>query len=371
MARTRPLIALLEVAAGTRASVPFGSFEARRLEWALTTGLGPLLFEAVKHDPEWRRSAAWRRIEGAALTARVVTGTLLEAAGDVLDACARRGLPVTLLKGISVCEQLYPAPYLRLMRDIDLLFDDDVRPAAEVLLRDLGWEPRSPHSEAFYAGHHHSTPLFHPRRNVWIEVHRRLMPPESTVARDGVFAPAHVRGEIRPMLFRGRNTTMLSAEMQLVYIAVHWGRHFHALGGLFALLDTIHLLRAAGARFAWDRTLAWLRDSAAAAHLYVLLTYLVRSRLARVAPAILRELGRSQHGIGAVNLGLAHRLIDTYMVDGRAHGLFFSEPRVTLLWRTLLAGGSASRTLTRIPGAMLRGRRWRVALGHRDAPPVA
>jgi hypothetical protein len=70
-----------------------------------------------------------------------------------------------------------------------------------------------------------------------------------------------------------------------------------------------------------------------------------------------------------VNLRLAHRLIDIYMVDGHAYGLFFSEARVTVLWRTLLAGGPPYRSLTRIPGAMLRGRRWRVALG-RAAPPL-
>jgi hypothetical protein len=140
MARTRPLIALLEVAAGIRTQLPVAAFDARRVEWALATGFGPLLFEAVRNDPEWRRSAVWPRIEGAALTGRVVTGTLLDAASDVLDACAQRGLPVTLLKGIAVCEQFYPAPYLRLMRDIDLLFGDDVRPAAEVLLRDAPGE---------------------------------------------------------------------------------------------------------------------------------------------------------------------------------------------------------------------------------------
>lgn len=361
----RPLIGLLEFAARNRPGVALSSFDPRRLEWALATGLGPLLYEAVKDDPEARRAAAWPRIEGAALTARVVTGTLLDTMGDVLDACARRGLPVTLLKGISICEQYYPDPHLRLMRDVDLLFADDVRPAAEALLRELGWEPRSPYPDTFYAAHHHSTPLFHPRRDVWIEVHRGLMPPEGALARDDVFADARVRSEIAPTLFRGRSTTRLSDELQLVYVAAHWGGHFYAVGGLFAMLDAIHLLRVAGDRLDWSRILDWLRDSSAAAHLYVLLTYLVRHRLTRVAPVVLQELSRCQRGFGAVNLRIAHGLIDLYMVEGRPHGLFFSQARVSRLWGTLLSRGSPYLNLSRVPNALLQGRRWRVAFTKR------
>ena len=354
-----PLIGLLEFAAGARTRLPLDAFDARRLEWAIATGLGPLLFEAAKDDQSSRQSPPWPRIEGAMLSARVVTGALLDAATDVLEASMRRDLTVTLLKGISVCEQYYPHPHLRLMRDIDLLVADDGLPAAEALLRELGWEPRTARPHTFYEAHHHSAPLFHPGRGVWIELHRSLMPPESAVALDGVFTDANVRGEIRPAVFRGRPATRLSDELQLVYLAVHWGRHFHAQGGLFAMLDAIYMLRVAGARLDWNKVVDWLRGSAAAAHLYLLLTYLVRHRITGVPSEVLRDLRRCQRGLGAVNLTLAHRLIDVYMVDGRPHGRLLSGARVGRLWRTLLSRGSPSANLARIPGAMLRRRRRR------------
>ena len=354
---TPPLIGLLEFAAGSRTCVPLAGFDARRFAWALATGLGPLLYEAAKDDPASRHALSWPRVEGAMLSARVVTGELLDAAGDILDACERRGLTVTLLKGISVCEQYYPAPHLRLMRDIDLLVADDARPAVEALLRELGWEPRSARPDAFYETHHHSAPLVHPRRGVWIELHRDLMPPESELARERVFAAANVGNETRPAVFRGRPTTRLSDELQLVYLAVHWGRHFHAQGGLFAMLDAIYLLRVAGERLDWTRILDWLRGSASAAHLYLLLTYLMRHRITHVPAETLRDLRRCQRGFGAVNLRLAHGLVDVYMVNGRPHGRLLSGARVSRLWRTLLSRGSPSGNLARIPAAMLRRRR--------------
>jgi hypothetical protein len=352
-----PLISLLEFAAGSRSCVPLAAFDARRLEWAIATGLGPLLHEASTDDPESRRSPGWPRVEGAMLSARVVTGALLDAAGDVLDACARRGLRVTLLKGISVCEQYYPQPHLRLMRDIDLLVADEAFPGADAVLRSLGWEPRSTRPDAFYEAHHHGRPLFHPQRHVWIELHRRLMPPEGELARERVFTVANVEGEIRPAVFRGRTTTRLSDELQLVYLAVHWGRHFHAKGGLFALLDAILLLRAVGARLDWRRVLDWLRGSLAAAPLYLLLTYLTRHGITPVPAETLRALRECQRGFGAVNLRLAHGLIDVYMVDGRPHGRLLSGARVSRAWRTLLSRGSPLANLARIPAAMLRRRR--------------
>jgi hypothetical protein len=354
-----PLIGLLEFAAGTRTCVPLAAFDARRLDWAITTGLGPLLHEAATSDPDAHRSPGWPRVEAAMLSSRVVTGELLDAAGDVLEACTRRGLVVTLLKGISVCEQYYPQPHLRLMRDIDLLVADETLPAADALLRALGWEPRSVRPEAFYEAHHHGTPLFHPQRHVWIELHRRLMPPEGELARERVFTTQSVAGEIRPSVFRGRPATRLSDELQLVYLAVHWGRHFHAKGGLFAMLDAIHLLRAAGARLDWSRVMGWLRGSAAAAPLLVLLTYLARHGITLVPAEALRDLQGCQRGLGDVNLRLAHTLIDLYMVDGRPHGRLLSGARVGRVWRTLLASGSPSGNLARIPGAMLSRRRRR------------
>ncbi len=355
------LIGLLEFAAGCRARLRLAAFDDAGVDWAIATGLGPLLYEAVRSDPGAARSPHWPRLAGAQLAARVVTDELFDAAGEILDACAARGHRVTLLKGVSVAARHYPEPHVRLMRDLDLLVTPDAAAAADALLRDLGYRPRSAKPAAFYATHHHGVPLFHPQRAVWVELHRALFPPQSALGADPVFGAANVEREIRPAEFRGRRATRLSDELQLVYLAAHWGRRFNPRGGLFPLLDAIYLLRGAGSGLDWDRILGWLAGSAAAPHVYLLLSYLARHRLVELAPEVQRALRRSQRCLGPANLRLAHALIRRYMLDGRPFGRILTPGTVQRLWRTLLAPRSAAGNLARIPGVVLAPRRWRAA----------
>ena len=177
-----PLLALLEVAAGRRPGLRLAALDARRVQWAIATGLGPLLADAVRADPEAPRSPHWPALAGAELAARVVTAELLDATAEILEACAAHGHAVTLLKGVAMATQHYPAPHLRLMRDLDLLVAPDAVGAVEAVLDALGYRPASTRSAAAYARHHHGVPRYHPRRGVWVEVHRALVPPDDPLA---------------------------------------------------------------------------------------------------------------------------------------------------------------------------------------------
>ena len=59
--------------------------------------------------------------------------------GEVLTACAERGLRPIALKGAHLAAVVYPDPALRPMNDIDLLFAPDELPAAEAVLEALGY----------------------------------------------------------------------------------------------------------------------------------------------------------------------------------------------------------------------------------------
>jgi hypothetical protein len=62
--------------------------------------------------------------------------------GEVLAACAGRGLRPIALKGVHLAGLIYPEPALRPMNDIDLLFTPEELPAAEALLASLGYGAR-------------------------------------------------------------------------------------------------------------------------------------------------------------------------------------------------------------------------------------
>ncbi len=91
------------------------------LSWALAAGLGPLLYRAIRNRPGSGSRELHDRLLGANLAAQVRHGELIDAALDVIELCLAAGVPVTLLKGISISEQHYPEGHLRPMTDIDIL----------------------------------------------------------------------------------------------------------------------------------------------------------------------------------------------------------------------------------------------------------
>ncbi len=177
--RQLPLLTLLQALAPGRAYVPWDTFEAAQIQRAIEAGLDPLLFPIMQGHPEAMASPLWPLLHGAHVTAQFLSSEQLEAIGELLDACEGRLPPLTLLKGISICRQHYPAPRLRIMRDIDILVDEAARPAVKSLLVRLGYRQRSGSQlpGVFFDTYHHSMPFFHAQRGVWVEVHRGLFHP--------------------------------------------------------------------------------------------------------------------------------------------------------------------------------------------------
>jgi hypothetical protein len=348
---------LLQAASQNRADLTLASFRAEQIRWAVETGLGPLLRRSTASDPEVKTSPFWPLVQAADLTARVIAGEHLGAMEEIIRACQGHAPTLTLLKGISICEQHYPESHLRLMGDIDLLVDQAAIPAVETLLLQLGYCHASEYPPEFYESHHHITPMFHPRTRVWVEIHRGLFPAASPVGSDRVFGLENLRAELRPSEFRGRPVNRLSDELQVVYLASHWAFGFKRVRGMVGMLDLIYLLRTARS-LRWERIIDWLDGSVAASYLYLLLSYLERHRLVAIAPEILRELFSRQRSFGRMNLKILHVLIDRYVVDGRSLGPLVSARNFAILWRTLLSPGPPSRNVVRTLWNLLPSRAW-------------
>ncbi len=346
------LMRLLQAAAQGRGDFALAAFGEAEIRWAVKTGLGPLLFQASKADPEAATSPLWPLLQGADLTARMLAGEQLDAMSEIIDACAGHVGTLTLLKGISICEQHYPEPHLRPMRDIDFLVEEDGLPAVEALLFKLGYCPRSQFPAEFYRNHHHSMPFFHPQRGIWVEVHRGLFPPPIEASMDKVFSLEHLNTQLRPSAFQGRKVFRLSDEQQIVYIASHWAYQFDVVGGMIALLDMIYLLKNTEGAVQWERILHWLRGSFASTSLYLILSYLDKYRLIEIAPEIIPGLFLRQRSFGHMNFKIVCALIDRYLVDGRALGQVFSLRNLDIIWKTLLLPGPPFLNLILVPWSL-------------------
>jgi hypothetical protein len=343
--RPPALTRLLKAAVHDRHDLRLENFSPAQIRWAVEAGLGPWLLRCTRRDAGARTSPLWPLVHGADLTARVIVGGQMDALEEILQACEDHAPPLTLLKGIALCDQYYPEPHLRLMGDLDLLTDQASVPAIESRLLRLGYVHRSETPPDFYRTHHHITPLFHPGRRVWVEVHRGLVPSSSLVGRDSVFSLENVHTELRPSSFRGRRVNRLSDDLQAVHLASHWALGFGRVRGMVGMIDLSRLLANAPA-LRWDRILAWLDGSPGAATcLHLLLSYLRRRRLADVAPRILRVLASRQQSLSAVNLAILHAVIDRYVVAGGRFGFLMSDRNFDIIRAALLSPGRPSQNL--------------------------
>ena len=355
--RRSPLLTLLHHTAWGGDAPRLTAFHSDEIRWAVATGLGPLLFEAVRHDPQARHSVHWPLLQSVALTERVFAADRAEALSALVDACAPRlRTPLTLLKGISISEQHYPAAYLRPMRDLDVLVVPQDIPVVEAVLTGLGYEPDGAQPPTYYRRHHHIKPFYHRRLDLWVEVHHSLFPLRRRTGQDPLFARAHVAAQLRQGTLHGRAVSRLSEELQLVYTAVHWTEHCEPDGGVLALLDIIYLVKNSARTLAWEQILSWLERSAAAPAVYLVLSYLASRQLIALSSLVLERLALLQHTLGRAGLAALHRLIDRYFVDGRPFGRLWTARNLEIVWRTLLSAKPYWRNTLQTPWNLLFGR---------------
>ena len=297
----------------------FDEVRDSEIRWALRGGLGPLLYHAAAKR-YLCMSESWRnRVLGEDLSAQVRHAHFARVATEIIDVCHTMDIRVTLLKGISISNQYYPAAHLRPMGDIDLLIAAEECEALEQALSRLGYT-RDP-TFVLGAGSHHGFPLRDPRAGVWVELHTALFPVREALHSGRLFDPARVAALSVASTFHGRQVFRLSAELQLVYIAYSWMRDL-TLDGihpsfLATLLDAVYLLKSADKALNWTELLAWLESDMATASLYAMLAFLNRHGLARTPDPILSCLASRQKIVGSLQLWLIHETLDRFLIAGR------------------------------------------------------
>lgn len=299
----------------------------RQFQWALKGGLGPLLHRATG-DFRDQVPQRWRdALLSADLRARITHGNAVDTMLEILDVCDRMQVRATLLKGISVSEQFYPAEHLRPMGDIDILIPAHAYARMEAALLESGYGqeefPTSP-------GMHHGPPLHHATLGTEVELHTKLFPDSAPFGNSKVFGASNVAAQSIPSAYHGRAVNRLTPEFQLVYIASSWFNDMthHKMQPSFiaSLLDGAYLLGASGTTLNWDGIFDWLDNDLAKASVYTMITYLSRFGAKQVPPATLARLASSQKLVGSIQLRLIHATLDRYLIGGRPWNLPLPPP---------------------------------------------
>jgi hypothetical protein len=310
-----------------RAAVSLEAIDNRQFQWVLDAGLGPLLQLAMQHDVgaipyRWRDA-----LTSAELTARVRHAELVDTAIETIEACEAAGTRATLLKGISISDQYYPAAHLRPMNDIDVLIPSWAYGAVESALLQRGY---SRLAFSLTDGLHHGAPLHHQQRDTWVELHVALFPSESELQLGTLFASWNVARRTVCALFFDRPITRLGNELQVAYIASSWMNDLIHVkidpSFLPSLFDAVFLLQASGSTLDWQRLLESLDNEMAAASVYVMLAYLSRLGFAQCPPGIVARIASRQRLVSPLQLRFIHLMLDRYLVAGRRWNLPVPPP---------------------------------------------
>lgn len=290
----------------------------RELSWVIDAGLGPMLHMATREHPERVPSAVRDALLSTDLTAQIRHAATIDTANDVIDTCNELGVTATLLKGISVSNQYYPAEHFRPMGDIDILIPRDAYEAVESAIVLRGYIRKPDHDPRENA--RHGFPLRHPEQHVWVELHTSVFentPPQA------VFSSSHICARSVESTFHARRVMRLSDELQLLYIASSWIADLSRYGTkihpscLPALLDAIFLLKARTAELECDALFGWPEEETAIACLYVMLGYLSSRGISVCGASLIPRLASRQDIVGRLQLGIIHSILDYYLLGGR------------------------------------------------------
>ncbi len=309
-----------------------GEGHEREVRWVLDAGLGPMLYRATREHFDYVPSALRDVLLSSDLTAQVRHACVIDTANEVIDVSHNLSTPVTLLKGISISEQYYPAPHLRPMGDIDLLVPKEASEALELALlcRDYQRQHNYDPTDDMHFGAHHGAPLFQRKSQVWVEIHTALFASRDKLTRGELFGSTHISENLVSSLFHGRQIHRLNDELQLIYIASSWMRDLTLVGiypsFLVSLLDLIYLLKAAGPSMDWGTLLRWLDNDMAIASLYVTLGYLSRHGLYDVSRETQTYLRCRQDLVGRFQMRTIHAMLDHYLIGCRYWNLSLPPP---------------------------------------------
>lgn len=240
--------------------------------------LAPLICEKVVADAAGLNERLLTYLRTAVLREELRATEYRRICAQVLSAFAAADLPVLLLKGAALAEEVYPRPHVRHSHDIDMLVLEEDLPRAQSILRAIGCQP----SDDGY-----------PRDGIHNQYVHRSGLPLSLHTRPFLFQPYNAsaedmwrHSEHRGLL--GSTARILSPADQLLHVCVHASTIGNRQNLLWACDAWFVLAYARG--IDWDSLMERAVRTSASIPLYVMLDYLSRELRAPIPSSVVSQL---------------------------------------------------------------------------------
>lgn len=187
--------------------------------------IGSMVLEAVPEDPGYQQLR--QQVRGTAVRQAMATGEFL----TLTEAFQREEIPFLVIKG-AFCRSLYPNPALRPSSDEDILVPEGEMARAEAMLQSMGYtRGKEGEEDAVHSWY---------GKTLYVELHRQLMP-EPTLR--GVDVQSRFFGcfdRNMKFTFDDRSLATLGANDNLLFLVLHYYKHFLAGGvGIRQLCDIV------------------------------------------------------------------------------------------------------------------------------------
>lgn len=331
------------------------------VEDLIRSGLGPIFYHVLSRSDRLAETDKEMKLKASDITSRVMAAEQFRNTEAVIEILQSIDIEPVLLKGASFATRYYPDAHLRIMGDVDLLLPPHrIEEAQDVLVRD-GFKTSKPAARMDYETHIHSAPLFHPDRNLWVELHRRLLPDTFSASQETPLNLTSVDQEVVSTNLGELDVRCFRTEFELVYLAAGWCydlKHGFGYPGLRrSLFDCTLVLKDSEGRLNWDDIIRWSKGTLLGASVYILLSFLKRIGVFADSDNYCEILGKQQSYVNAVSLRLMHRAIERHLVHFGGYGRLTSPLTTSNMFDALIRKHAAWRNLAAVPGNILFPRR--------------
>jgi hypothetical protein len=170
------------------------------------------------------------------------------------DILRSRGIPVLVLKGVPLSVLYYKDNGIRPMDDADICVPADKLAETLAVFKDQGWYSRynvSDEAVLKYRKYFYHAIDFKNDDELYIDLHWKPIDLPSSLVIDN-----EIWRDIKPLMINGAELQTLSAEFHFFHAIVH-GVRWNAHSSVRWIVDSIMILRAAGAQFDWEKLLRY------------------------------------------------------------------------------------------------------------------
>ena len=318
--------------------IPWAALTDREIEHLYTSGLASIAIHSLESDRGDATEKSAQFLQAADLTARVIYAQMRKSTMEILNVANRYEIPIVLLKGISIAEDLYVEPHHRLMGDIDVLAPVEQAKHLQSLFGEYGYRvPIGPESTVLRDGHHHLPELRHEDSDIVVEVHTSLFSVHS-LSDEPLFQLSPIWTHAEPATFQGIRCLKFRPEFQLMYTVAHWAIDQKWTVNVISFNDVVLILRANEQTMDWKLIASWLYENPLLAEQFaVILLFLKKASIIDVPIGVEEQVVKSARRIGVINMKILHWLILKFpLSDGRKNRSEITRIIVRVVWQTML-----------------------------------